>query len=170
MSEQEPTRSRTYSWEDPRPTACAARGLSGLEYMQRLIKGQFPSPPIAATLGFNILEVEFGRAVFEVVPAEYHYNPIGIVHGGLASTLLDSALGCAIHTTLPAGTGYTTLELHINFIWALTDKTGLVRCEGKVLHTGKQVATAEARIYDEAGKLYAHATTTCMILTPKASA
>jgi uncharacterized protein (TIGR00369 family) len=171
MPEQENfERSRSYSWEDPGPASQAGRGLSGLEYIQKLVKGEFPQLPMAVTLGFNLVEAEYGRAVFEVTPAEYHYNPIGTVHGGLASTLLDSALGCAVHTTLPARTGYTTLELHVNFIRPLTAKTGPLRCEGKVLHSGKQIATAEAKLYDETGKLYAHATTTCLVFTPKPSA
>src|SRR5437588_12551399 len=108
-------RSRSYTWENPMPTVQAGRKLSGLEYLQKLIQGEFPPPPIGTTMGFTITEVEFGRAVFEVIPEEYHYNPIGVVHGGLAATLLDSALGCAVQTTLPEGTGYTTLELHVNF-------------------------------------------------------
>jgi uncharacterized protein (TIGR00369 family) len=171
MSEQDSAmRSRLVSWQDPLPAAQAAMSLSGLEYMEKLLKGEFPPPPIAASLGIELLEVGPGRVVFGVVPAEYHYNPIGIVHGGLASTILDSALGCAIHTTLPAGTGYTTLELHVNFIRALTNKTGLVRCEGKVVHSGKQAAMAEARLVDEAGKLFAHGTTTCLIFSAKPSA
>jgi uncharacterized protein (TIGR00369 family) len=101
--------------------------------------------------------------VFAVEPAEYHYNPIGLVHGGLACTLLDSAMGCAVHTTLPAGTGYTTLELKVNLIRPLTRETGRVLCEGTIIHVGGRTATAEARITDAAGALYAHATTTCMI-------
>ncbi|MBN9392232.1 MAG: PaaI family thioesterase [Chloroflexi bacterium] len=160
------TRSRTYTWSDPMSAAQAGRSLSGLEYMQKLLAGEFPPPPIAATMGFRLAEVEFGRAVFEIVPAEYHYNPIGIVHGGLAATLLDSALGCAIHTTLPAGTGYSTLELHVNLVRGITAQTGLLHCEGKVIHAGRQVATAEARLVDAQGKLYAHGTTTCIIFSP----
>lgn len=170
MSEpQDPIRTRTYTWQDPLPTAQAGRNLAGLEYLQRLLAGELPGPPIAATMGFTLTEVEFGRAVFEAVPAEFHYNPIGVVHGGLAATLLDSALGCAVHTTLPAGTGYTTLELHVNMVRAITSQTGRLRCEGKVIHNGRQVATAEARLTDADGKLYAHGTTTCMIFSPVAS-
>lgn len=161
------TRSRTYTWADPLAAAQAGRGFSGLEYIQKLVAGEFPAPPIAATMGFTLAEADFGRAVFEVIPAEYHYNPIGVVHGGLAATMLDSALGCAVHTTLPAGTGYTTLELHVNMVRAITVHSGLLRCEGKVIHAGKQVATAEARLVDTNGKLYAHGTTTCMIFSPR---
>lgn len=168
MSQEDSSnRSRTYSWEDPMPAAQAGMNLSGLEYIQKLIRGELPAPPIAATLGFSLVEADFGRAVFEVVPAEYHYNPIGVVHGGLAATMLDSALGCAIHTTLPARTGYTTLELHVNLVRAITSRTGPLRCEGQVIHGGKQVATAEAKLLDLDGKLYAHGTTTCLIFGPK---
>jgi uncharacterized protein (TIGR00369 family) len=111
-----------------------------------------------------IEELSEGRVVFAAEPAEYHYNPIGMVHGGLAATLLDSALGCAIHSTLPAGTGYTTLQLNINYVRPLSSKTGIVYCEGKVIHTGGRVATAEGRLTDANGKLYAHGTTTCIVL------
>ena len=159
-------RSRTYTWEDPLPSVEAGLNLSGLEYMQKLAAGELPPPPIAVTMGFTLVEAEFGRAVFEVEPAEYLYNPIGVVHGGLAATMLDSALGCTVHTTLPAGTGYTTAELHVNYIRAITGKTGRLRCEGKIIHSGRQMATAEARLVDAEGKLYAHGTTTCLIFSP----
>jgi len=115
-------------------------------------------------MDFQLVELEEGRAVFAVDPAEYHYNPIGVVHGGLAATLLDSAMGCAVHSMLPAGTGYTTLELKVNFIRAMTAETGRVRAEGKLIHLGSRTATAEGRVIDESGKLYAQATTTCLIL------
>src|SRR5262249_5389691 len=123
-----------------------------------------PPPPLAALMNFNIVELSEGYAVFAVEPAEYHYNPLGVVHGGLAATLLDSAMGCAVHSTLPLGSGYTTLELKVNFIRAMTSEPGRVRAEAKVVHVGARTATAEGRVVDEAGKLYAHATTTCLIL------
>ena len=115
-------------------------------------------------MNFDLVDLEEGRATFAVEPAEYHYNPIGVVHGGLAATLLDSAMGCAVHSTLPAGVGYTTLEIKVNFIRPMTGETGRVRCEAKVVHVGARTAIAEGRIIDEAGKLYAHGTTTCLIL------
>ena len=115
-------------------------------------------------MNFSLIEVGEGHAVFAVEPAEYHYNPIGVVHGGLAATLLDSAMGCAVHSTLAAGSGYTTLEIKVNFIRAMTAETGRVRCEANVVHAGARTATAEGRVIDEAGKLYAHGTTTCLIL------
>jgi len=156
-------RTLTVSWEDPRALAEAGRGLSGLEYLQKIVAGELPRPPISALLNFGLVELSEGHAVFAVEPAEYHYNPIGVVHGGLAATLLDSAMGCAVHSMLPAGAGYTTLELKVNFVRAMTAETGLVRCEAKLIHLGGRTATAEGRIVDADGKLYAHATTTCLI-------
>jgi len=166
MSDTIDKRTRTISWEDPRAMALAGRELSGLEYLQKIVAGELPRPPIGALMNFQIAELSEGRAVFTVEPAEYHYNPIGVVHGGLAATLLDSAMGCAVHSTLPAGVGYTTLEIKVNYLRAMTSETGLVRCEAQVIHVGGRTATAEGRVIDESGKLYAHATTTCMIFRP----
>jgi len=156
--------SRTYTWEDPLAALAQAAELSGLEVMRRMAAGEFPQPPIAQTLGFRLVEAEYGRAVFECEPAEFHYNPIGTVHAGLASTLLDSAMGCAFVTTLDAGVGWTTLELKANFTRPLTADTGLVRCVGTVVHPGRTVATTEARIEDADGRLYAHGTSTILVL------
>ncbi|HEX8423347.1 MAG TPA: PaaI family thioesterase [Pyrinomonadaceae bacterium] len=156
-------RTLTVSWEDPRPLAETGRGLSGLEYLQKIVAGELPRPPISALMNFSLAELSEGYAVFAVEPAEYHYNPIGVVHGGLAATLLDSAMGCAVHSMLPTGAGYTTLEVKVNFVRAMTAETGRVRCEGKLIHLGGRTATAEGRIVDEDGKLYAHGTTTCLI-------
>ena len=156
-------RTRTISWEDPRALAEAGRGLSGLEYLRKIVAGELPRPPIGALMNFNITELSEGYAVFTVEPAEYHYNPIGVAHGGLAATLLDSAMGCAVHSTLPAGAGYTTLEIKVSYIRPMTAETGRVRCEAKVIHVGGRTATAAGRIEDERGKLYAHGTTTCII-------
>src|ERR1700690_399077 len=136
--------------------------ISGLEFMQGIREGRFPPPPIAAALKFELLEVEHGRAVFVGVPEFAFYNPIGVVHGGYAATLLDSCMGCAVHTVLPAGQAYTTLEFKINFVRAMTDQTGPVRAEGRVIHPGNRAATAEGKLCDARGKLLAHATTTCM--------
>jgi uncharacterized protein (TIGR00369 family) len=158
-------RSRTVTWFDPVETAKRLAKLSGLEAMRALMRGEVPPPPIATTLEMWPIEVDEGRAVFAVEPAEFHYNPIGVVHGGLAATLLDSAMGCAVQTTLPAGTGYTTLDLHTNFVHPITVETGRVRCEGVVLHRGRTVATAEGRVVaEETGRLVAHGTTTCLVL------
>jgi uncharacterized protein (TIGR00369 family) len=159
-------RERTITWHDPVAAAASGQGLSGLEYMRAIAAGAIPPPPIAVLLGFELVEVEEGRAVFAVTPQEFHYNPIGVVHGGLAATLLDSAMGCAVHSTLPAGTGYTTLEVKVNFARAITRETGRVRCEGTIIHGGRTVATAEGRLVAEAtGKLLAHGTTTCLLFS-----
>ena len=139
--------------------------LSGLEFMRGILEGRYPPAPITAALKFELVEVEPGRAVFEGVPELAYYNPIGSVHGGYAATLLDSCMGCAVHTTLPPGKAYTTLEFKINFVRALTENTGRVRAEGRVIHPGSRAATAEGNLYDASGKLLAHATTTCMILS-----
>jgi uncharacterized protein (TIGR00369 family) len=161
-----PERTRTVAWSDPLIGARAAAASSGLEFLQALGRGALPPPPFMALLNMGFQEAEAGRVVFEVEPAEYHYNPIGMVHGGLASALCDTAMGCAIHSTLPSGVGYATLELKVNFVRPITLATGLVACEGKVIHVGGRVATAEARVTDRAGKLYAHATTTCLLMRP----
>ena len=139
----------------------------GLSFLKAIIDGTQPAPPIAETLGFALAEVAEGRAVFQGFPAFRHYNPIGVVHGGYAATLLDSAVGCAVHTTLKRGEGYTTLELKLNLVRAISKETGRVSAEGRILHRGRTVATAEGYLRDEAGRLYAHATTTCMIFPMK---
>jgi uncharacterized protein (TIGR00369 family) len=162
MSAQD--RTRTHTWQDPLASAQAARGLAGIDFLRKIVAGELPAPPIAHTLDYALLEVEEGRAVFGIQPAEIHYNPIGMVHGGIPCTLLDSAMGCAVHSTLPAGVGYTTLELKVNIVKAIGKDTGFLRAEGKLIHAGRSTAVAEGRLVDAAGKLYAHATTTCMIL------
>jgi len=159
-------RRREVSWEDPRVGAEAARRLSGIEYLRALMRGEFSQPPIAVLMGFELHEIGEGRAVFTSVSGEHLYNPIGMVHGGFAATLCDSAMGCAVQSLLPAGVGYTTLELKVNLIRALTDESGKLRCSGRVLHLGGRSAVAEAQLHDGAGRLCAHATTTCLILRP----
>jgi uncharacterized protein (TIGR00369 family) len=161
----ESKRSLTVEWSDPLPLAAAGRTMSGIEFLRGIRDGRFPPPPIAALLGFHLVEVEPGHAVFEIVPGERHYNPIGVVHGGLAMTLLDSAMGCAVQTHMPAGSGYTTLEAKTNLVRAITTQTGKLRAIGKTLHVGKRMATAEGRLEDAAGKLYAHSSTTCIVLS-----
>lgn len=156
-------RTREISWEDPAVATEWARGISGLAYMEALATGQVPAPPIARLLNFELTEVARGRAVFTIEPAEYHYNPIGTVHGGIAATLLDSAMGCAVHASLPAGTAYTTIELHVNYIRPVTVETGRLRCIGELIHLGRSQATAQGRLIDEHNKLYAHSTTTCLV-------
>ena len=158
-------RSLTVSWSDPTSLAAAGRTMAGLDFLRAIRDGDLPPPPIAQLLGFRLVEVEPGHAVFEVVPGEHHYNPIGVVHGGLAMTLLDSAMGCCVQTRMPAGGGYTTLEAKTNLVRAITDKTGRLRATGKLVHLGSRIATAEGRLEDAAGKLYAHASTTCIVLS-----
>ncbi len=162
------SRTRTVTWEDPHIGAQAGAGMAGLEYLRVMIAGQLPAPPLARTVGFSLVEVEEGRAVFEIEPMEFHYNPSGAVHGGVACTLLDSAMGCAVHSTLPAGVGYTTVELKVNLVKAITARTGLMRAEGRIIHRGNRVATAEGFLRGPDDRLYAHGTTTCIIL-PHAS-
>ena len=139
------------------------REYSGLEIFRKMIAGELPYPPIADTLGFLLISADKGHVVFQGTPEHRHYNPIGSVHGGFHATLLDSCVGCAVHTTLEAGQGYTTLELKVNYVRALTDRVGPVRAEGRVIHCGRQVATAEGKLVDADGRLYAHASTTCLI-------
>lgn len=138
-------------------------GRNGLEVFQALLAGEIPPPPMAVTLDFTLISIAPGYAVFQGQPQFNHYNPMGTVHGGWFATLLDSAMGCAVHSTLPAGKAYTTLELKLNLVRALSDAVPLVRAEGRLVHGGRQVATAEARLIGADGKLYAHASTTCLI-------
>jgi uncharacterized protein (TIGR00369 family) len=139
------------------------KSADGIALLRRMLKGELPRPPIAQTLGLTLISVAPGEAVFQGTPSLEHYNPLGMVHGGYFCTLLDSAVGCAVHTTLKAGTGYTTLELKTNFVRALTATTGPVRAVGRVIHSGKSTAIAEGRIVDTQDRLYAHATTTCLV-------
>jgi uncharacterized protein (TIGR00369 family) len=148
---------------DPREIAARGRQLSGMDYIQAIFAGELPAPPISQLMGFRGVSAEPGRAVFEMEPGPQHYNPIGSVHGGVALTLLDSAMGCAVHTTLGPGVGYTTLEVKTNFVRPITADTGLIRCEGVVIHQGSRIATAEGKLTDANGKLLAHGTTTCLI-------
>ena len=138
-------------------------GKTGLEQMQAMLDGELPFAPIAKTLDFSLIRVDPGVALFQGKPGPAHFNPMGSVHGGWFATMLDSALGCAVHTLMPAGRGYTTAELSVNYVRGLSPKVGRVRAEGKVLHCGKQLATAEARLFGPDGTLFAHATTTCLV-------
>jgi uncharacterized protein (TIGR00369 family) len=159
------TRTRTVTWQDPVAVAADGAAMDGLEYMRAIASGELPPPPIAVLLRMQPVELEAGRAAFEGQPGEEHYNPIGVVHGGYAATLLDSAMGCAVHTTLPAGVGYTTLGLEVKFVRAITRGVARVRAEGEVLYRGRRQATAQAKLTDaESGKLLAHATATCLII------
>lgn len=139
------------------------RAQSGLDFLRSIIDGRSPHAPLCEVLNFHLAEADKGRVVFAGTPEARFYNPIGSVHGGWAASLLDSALGCAIFSTLDKGDAWTTLELKINFVRALSKDSGLLRAEGRIVHRGRTVATSEGDLKDAAGKLYAHATTTCMI-------
>lgn len=158
-------RTRTVTWADPLTIPRAAAGRTGLELLKDVFDGRLAPPPITQLMDFAGVEVSEGHAVFEGTPDESLYNPIGSVHGGYAMTLLDSAMGCAIHSTLAAGELYTTLEVKVNFIRPITVDTGRVRCEGKVVHRGGRIATAEGKLVAaESGKLLAHGSTTCLVI------
>jgi uncharacterized protein (TIGR00369 family) len=157
-------RELSLSWSDPAALGAAGRRMRGLEFLRAIRDGELPAPPMAVLLGMRLAEVEDGRAVFECQPGEQHYNPIGVVHGGLAMTLLDSAMTCAIQTRAAAGSGFTTVEAKTNFVRPITATTGTIRAIGTLIHAGSRLATAEGRVVDAAGKLYAHATTTCIVM------
>ena len=139
------------------------KGKTGLEVMHAMLAGELPYPHIAETLDFALVEVALGKAIFQGTPQLMHYNPLGSVHGGWYATLLDSAMGCAVHTMMPVGRAYTTAELGINIVRAASNQSGPLRAIGNVIHCGRQMATAEARIVGPDGKLYAHGTTTCLV-------
>lgn len=161
-------RTRTHTWTAGPPLTAYAH-LTGAEILQEIIAGRI-QPSICSTLGFHLTEAKAGFAVFEGEPGDHLYNPMNTVHGGFLATLLDSALGCAVLSRLPAGLGYTTSQLNVHMVRPVFAETGLLRCEGEVVHLGRTIATAEARVIGaETGKLYAHATTTCAILGPRST-
>lgn len=157
-------RTRTIEWQDPMITAAGARGRTGLGFLRAIIDGTIPPPPIGAALGFELIAAEDNVARFRGLPAEYQYNPMGAVHGGYACTLLDSAMGCAVMTTLDEHTAYTTTDLSIHLTRAITARTGPIIAEGRVIHRGRRVVTAEGRLCDEEGRLLAHGTTSCLLM------
>ena len=163
-------RYREVTWEDPLVGAALARDLSGLDYLRAIAEGRIAAAPIAVLLGMSILAVEPGHVVFGLDVGEHLYNPIGSVHGGVFCTLLDSAMGCAVHASLDRGQAYTTLELKVNLVKALTTKTPSVVATGQVVSTGRRVITASGQITGPDGTLYAHATTTCLVLEPRSAA
>ncbi len=165
MSVTERRRTRSFSWDDPGAMAAAGLEQPGLDYLREIVAGTLPPPPIARLLDFSIVEVDAGRVVFAVEPAEWMYNPIGSVHGGIAATILDSCMGCAVHSMLEAGVRYGTTDLHVRYIRSMTATTGRVLAEGRVIHAGRRTATAEGRLFvQESETLIAHATTGCAIL------
>ena len=157
-------RSRTFTWSDPVAGAAHIGRRSGLELLRAMIAGELAAPPVMHLLDMTRMEADEGRVAVELVPQEFHYNPLGTVHGGWIATLLDSAVACAIHTTLPVGKTYTTLELKVNYVRALTEQVPLVRAIGELIHRGGKVGTSHGRLVGPDGTLYAHATTTCIIL------
>ena len=160
-------RRRQHEWGDPKRTAAVAAGMDGLEFVRAMAAGEVAAPPIAGTLGFELTEVEPGRVVFELTPQEWHYNPIGSMHGGVFATILDSATGCAAHTLLPAGVRYTSLDLSVKFLRGVTVETGAagpLRCEGTVQHLGHRTGLATAELRGADGRLYAYATSSLLIL------
>ena len=159
------THERTYTWAEPvGPEAAASR--TGLELLRAIAAGELPAPPILHTLDFEMESIEAGRVVFRLRPAGFHYNPIGSVHGGVFATLLDSAAGCAVHSMLLAGVGYTSLDLSVKFLRRITVETGEVRAAGWVVHSGRTTALARAELTDAGGRLLAEATSSCLILRP----
>ena len=164
MAEQAGSRTRTVTWSDPAQFAEPIRKLDGLEFMRSFVRRELPPPPFMDLLGIRMVSVEPGSVTFEFDPAEYMYSPLGTVHGGIIAVLLDTAMGCSFHTTLPAGVGYTTIELNVNFMRPVTTASGTLRAQGQVVHSGGRVATAEARLAGPDGKLHAHATCSLLVL------
>lgn len=144
----------------------AVMAVSGIVFLKGLKDGTYPAPPFALETNIWVTEVEGGRVVFEGTPSGRFYNPLGTVHGGWISTLLDSAMGCAVHSMLTAGQAYTTVTMTMNFVRPVFENTGKLRCEGKVVHAGTRIATAEGRVWDAAGRLVAHGSETCMVMAP----
>lgn len=164
----EDRRVRTVTWDDPMIGAAAAASMTGLDYLRAIGAGELPPPPVALLLGMDAPRVDPGRAVFTIEPGEHLYNPIGSVHGGILATLLDSALGCAVHSTLPAGVGYTTVDLNVTYLRPATRDGGRLTCDAEMIHSGRKIATARAQIVDEQGRRYATGTATCLIFQHEA--
>jgi uncharacterized protein (TIGR00369 family) len=160
---QTQARTRTFTWSDPSLNATALGRRDGLETLRAISAGELPAPPIMHTLGIDRVVAEEGRVSVFMPVGEFHYNPLGTVHGGVLATLLDTATGCAVHTTLPAGVGYTTLDLTTKFLKPVTVSSGTLRCEGTVISRGRRHALAEARLYDGQGQFVAHATSSCLL-------
>jgi uncharacterized protein (TIGR00369 family) len=157
-------RTKTIKWQDPMESIDLLQKMSGLDYLQAINTGKIPYPPLANTLDFKAPHVETGKAIFSFQPQEFHYNPLGTVHGGVISAILDSAMGCALHTLLPAGTGYITVELKVNFLKAITIQSGELRAIGNIIHVGSRTALTEGKLIDDNDTIYAFATSTCLIM------
>lgn len=161
----ENNRTRTHQWANPADLAAKAKTLSGFDFLNGILTGEIPPAPIAETLDFHPISLEKGKVVFEFEPQEFHYNPIGSVHGGVITTILDTVMGCSIQSALQLGQAYTTLELKVNFLKAVTIKSGKITSTGKIIHLSKSTALVEADLKDEEGRLYAHGVSTCMIFS-----
>lgn len=156
-------RTRTFTWDDPKPGAAASQKMAGLDYLNAMISGKMSAPPIMQLMNINMISAEPGKVVMALPIDEYHYNPIGSIHGGVAATILDSVMGCSIHSTLPAGRVYSTLEIKINYLRPMSDALGTVTAHGWVVNVGRKAAFAEGKIIDAAGKIYATGSTTCAV-------
>jgi uncharacterized protein (TIGR00369 family) len=163
MTDQVAVREKTVTWDDPMTTALAGRGKVGLDFLRSMIAGEVPGPPIASLLGMALVDVDHGRAVFTLTPDESMYNPIGVVHGGVVCTLLDSALGCALHTTLPAGKGYTSVEIKVSYLKAVRPESGLLTATGRVVRAGSRLGFTEGEVIDASGAIVATATSTLLL-------
>jgi uncharacterized protein (TIGR00369 family) len=161
--ETSPERSRVVTWDDPKAAARLVRQMSGSEFFDAMRRGKIPEPPFGRLLGIDLFDVGEGKFTMTLQPQECHYNPMGCVHGGILATLLDSVMSASVHTALPAGRGYLTLEIKVNFLKPVFERTGEIMAEGNVVSCGKQVATAEGRIVDAKGDVYASGTATCLI-------
>ena len=168
MRTDDRTRTRTYSWTDPAEQAALLGTRSGLDLLRAMAAGELPPPPIMDLVDLSGMDVEEGRVTFYLEPREFHYNPLGTVHGGVIATMLDSAAGCSVHSTLPAGVAYTSLDLNVKFLRPVTVASGRLACAGQVLQSGRRTALAEARMTDAAGRLVAHATSSCMLFEAQA--
>lgn len=160
-------RTRSVSWGDPAISVDAARSLSGIDFVRKIMNGQVPAPPTFELIGFRLTSVEPGQVTGSLDPAEFHYNPMGGVHGGIVCFLLDSVMGLAVHSQLPTGNLFATLEAKVHFVRPISVKTGMLIAQGEVVHPGSRVATAESRLVDKNDKLFAHGTATCMVIPPQ---
>lgn len=167
MTDASAPRTRTFHWADPAQFSEPISKLSGLDFMRAFLSGELPPPPFMELLGVRIVSVDPGSVCFEFEPSEFMYSPLGNVHGGIVTVMLDTAMGCSFHTTLPPGIGYTTLELKVSFHRSVTVRSGLLRATGRILHSGSRVAAVEAKLVDRSDRLFAHATSTLLILRPE---
>ena len=160
-------RTRSVSWSDPAISVEAVRSLSGIDFVRKIMNGDVPAPPTFELIGFRLTSVEPGQVVGALDPDEFHYNPMGGVHGGIVCFLLDSVMGLAVHSQLPTGNLFATLEAKVHFVRPISAKTGILMAQGKIVHPGSRIATAESRLVDMNDKLFAHGTATCMVIPPQ---